>query len=63
VTNPYLTIDVQTQCIGTKLHDLKEAKEMSDEISYGELEKLEDIIRMTSASMKPSPLHHIQIKD
>ena len=56
-------LDAQTQYIGTKLHLFGEAKELSDEISYVQLEKLEDLIRMTSASLRSPPLHHTEIKD
>lgn len=36
---------------------------LNDETKYVQLEKLEDIIKMMSASMRPPPLHHKEIKD
>ncbi|PIX24584.1 MAG: hypothetical protein COZ69_05760 [Deltaproteobacteria bacterium CG_4_8_14_3_um_filter_45_9] len=36
---------------------------LNDEVKYVQLEKLEDIIKMLSASMRPPPLHHKEIKD
>lgn len=36
---------------------------MNNEIKYLQLEKMEDIIRMMSASMRSPPLHHKKVKD
>ncbi len=36
---------------------------MSDETKYVQLEKLEDIIKMMSASMRSPPLHHNEVND
>lgn len=36
---------------------------LNDETKYVQLEKLEDIIKMLSASMRSPPLHHKEIKD
>jgi len=36
---------------------------LNDEIKYVQLEKLEDIIKMMSASMRSPPLHHKKVKD
>jgi len=36
---------------------------LDGEINYVQLEKLEDIIRMMSASMRSPPLHHKEVKD
>jgi len=36
---------------------------LNNEIKYVQLEKLEDIIRMMSASMRSPPLHHKKVKD
>lgn len=36
---------------------------MDEELKYVELEKLEDIIRMTSASERSPPLHHKEVED
>jgi len=36
---------------------------LSGEVKYVQLEKLEDIIKMMSASMMPPPLHHKEVKD
>lgn len=36
---------------------------MNSETKYVQLEKLEDIIKMMSASMRAPPLHHREVKD
>jgi len=36
---------------------------LNGEVSHIQLEKLEDIIRMMSASMRAPPLHHKKVKD
>ncbi len=36
---------------------------LSDEVKYVQLEKLEDIVMMMSASMRAPPLHHKEVKD
>jgi len=36
---------------------------LSNEIKYIQLEKLEDIIKMMSASMRSPPLHHKEARD
>ena len=36
---------------------------MNNKIKYVQLEKLEDIIKMMSASMRSPPLHHKKVKD
>lgn len=36
---------------------------LNGEINYIQLEKLEDILRMMSASMRAPPLHHKKVKD
>lgn len=36
---------------------------MNSEIKYVQLEKLDDIIKMMSASMRSPPLHHKKVKD
>jgi len=36
---------------------------LSDEVKYVQLEKLEDIVRMMSASVRAPPLHHKEVKN
>lgn len=36
---------------------------MNDELKYVELEKIEDIIRMTSTSEQSPPLHHKEVEE
>jgi hypothetical protein len=36
---------------------------LNNKIKYVQLEKLEDIIKMMSASMRSPPLHHKKVKD
>ena len=36
---------------------------MNDEVRYVQFERLEDIIKMMSASMRAPPLHHKEAKD
>jgi len=36
---------------------------LNNEIKYVQLEKLDDIIKMMSASMRSPPLHHKKVKD
>jgi hypothetical protein len=36
---------------------------LNDETKYVQLEKLEDMIKMMSASMRPPPLHHKEVND
>jgi len=36
---------------------------LNSEIKYVQLEKLDDIIKMMSASMRSPPLHHKKVKD
>ena len=37
--------------------------QLNNEIKYVQLEKLDDIIKMMSASMRSPPLHHKEVKD
>jgi hypothetical protein len=39
-----------------------EETQLNDEVKYVQFEKLEDIIKMMSASMRAPPLHHKEVK-
>lgn len=36
---------------------------MSEEIKYVKLESFDDLVKMMISSMRPPPLHHVEVKD